>query len=349
MHRKYFFVILALTVFCFALILFFFGQKFSTTKPQENIRVDHSPFRTSISGVGIIEPKSGNIYIGIPFNRIVKEINVSVNDKVKKGDILFQLDHQDLTANLLVRQKEYEKALANLYRLEQLPRKEDIIIAQEGLKKAQLALNESKTQYEMANNLSNPRAISKEEHDKRFYRYQQKEAEVREKQAQYEKLKAGTPQAELKIAAYEVDRTKAAVEAIEAEIRRTYIESPIDGTVLQIKIHEGETPTSDPDKIAMILGNIDEMNLRVSVDQYNAFILNPNVPAIAYRQGDHFTQFPLEFIHVEPFMVHKKYLTNAVDEKVDTQVFEILYRIPKNDSHLFIGEQMDVFIDISRK
>ena len=349
MHRRYFFVILALTAFCFVLILYFFGQKFSSTEPQENIRVDHSPYRTSISGVGIIEPKSGNISVGIPFNRIVKEINVSVNDKIKKGDILFQLDHQDLTANLRVKQKEYEKAIANLHQLEELPRKEDLTIAQEALKKAEVALNESKTQFDMANNLSNPRAISKEEHNKRFYRYQQAEAELREKQAQYEKLKAGTPQSELKIAAYEVGRAKATVQAIESEIESTYIKSPIDGTVLQIKIHEGETPTSDPDKIAMILGNIDEMNLRVSVDQYNAFILDPNVPAIAYRQGDHYTQFPLEFIHIEPFMVHKKYLTNAADEKVDTQVFEILYRIPKNDSRLFIGEQMDVFIDISRK
>jgi len=349
MHRKYFFVILALTFFFLILILIIFGQKFSFTKPQENIRADHSPFRTSISGVGIIEPKSGNIYIGIPFNRIVKKINVSVNDKVKKGDILFQLDHQDLTAYLRIKQKEYEKTLANLHKLEELPRKEDLIIAQEALKKAQIALNESKVQYEMANNLSNPRAISKQEHDKRFYRYQQAEAELGEQEAKFEKLKAGTPQSELKIALHEVEQAKAAVEATDSKIQSTYIKSPIDGTLLQIKIHEGETPSSDPAKVAMILGDIDEINLRVSIDQYNASILDPNMPAIALRQGDHFTQFPLEFIHIEPFMVYKKYLTNSVDEKVDTQVFEVLYRIAKNDSRLFIGEQMDVFIDVGKK
>jgi HlyD family secretion protein len=348
MNRRYFFIVLALTLFFLILILIFFGQK-SSSKPQVNIqtdRFDRSPFQTSISGVGIIEPKSGNIYIGIPFNRIVKKINVSVNEKVKKGDFLFQLDHQDLVANLQVKKKEYKKTLAHLYKLEELPLKEDLVIAQEALKKAQVALNESKVQYEMVNNLSNPRAISKQEYDKRFYKYERAVVELREQEAQFEKIKAGTPQSELTIASYEVEQAKAAVRAIESEIQRTYIKAPIDGTVLQIKIHEGEMPNSDPEKIAMILGNIEEVYLRVSIDQYNAFILDPNVSAVAFRQGDHQTQFPLEFIHIEPFMVHKKYLTNAADEKVDTQVFEILYRIAKNDTRLFIGEQMDVYIDV---
>ena len=129
---------------------------------------------------------------------------------------------------------------------------------------------------------------------------------------------------------------------MEAEIERTYIKSPIDGTVLQIKIHEGET--SDPSKTAIILGNIDELNLRVSIDQFNEPRFHPDCPAVAFRQGDTTTEFPLKFIHIEPFMVPKKYLTNELHEKVDTQVFEILYRIEKNNSHLFIGEQMDVYI-----
>ena len=42
-------------------------------------------------------------------------------------------------------------------------------------------------------------------------------------------------------------------------------------------------------------------------------------------------------------------LTNDVDEQVDTQVLEILYRIAKADSHLLIGEQMDVFISTEKK
>lgn len=344
MNRKYFFIVLALTVLCLFLIVFFFKKK-PIQEPPEKVPIVHSPFPAYIKGVGIVEPKSGNIYIGIPFERIVKHVYVSVNDKVKKGDLIIQFDNQDLVANLQVKQSEHEKALANLHKLEAFPRKEDLIIAEEALKKAQIALNAAKTQHEMILNLPNPRALSKEEQDKRLYKLQTAEAEMREAQAQYEKIKSGTWEPDLKIAMYQVAQAQADVDAIKAEIERTSIKSPIDGTILQIKIHEGETPTSDMSKTAIIVGNTDEYYLRVSVDQFNVSNLTPNAPAAAFRQGNRSTEFLLEFLHFEPFMIPKRYLTNSVDEKIDTQIFEILYRIVKKDSGLFIGEKMDVFID----
>ena len=175
-----------------------------------------------------------------------------------------------------------------------------------------------------------------------IYKYQQAEAEYLAAQAQFEKVKAGAWPPDIKIAQDEVEQAKADVEATEAELERTYVKSPIDGTVLQIKIHEGET--SDPSKTAIILGNINEFNLRVGIDQFNESRFHPDCPAVAFKQGDLKSEFPLKFIHAEPFMVPKKYLTNEIHERVDTQIFEILYRIKSNDSHLFIGEQMDVYI-----
>ena len=98
-----------------------------------------------------MEPVSGNIIISSPFNRIVEKINVSVNDQVKKGSILFQLYNQDLRANLKIKQKKYEESLSNLYKLEALPREEDLTIAQETLNKAQALFNEAIVEYCMAN------------------------------------------------------------------------------------------------------------------------------------------------------------------------------------------------------
>lgn len=348
MNRKYFHIISTLTALCFILILIFFlDQKTATTEKPLEVKMERPQFATYISGVGVVEPESGNVNISTQFNRIIKKISVFVNQKVKKGEVLFQLDNQDLLANLKIKQREYEKIEANFHKLEALPRKEDLAIAEESLNRSQAALNESKEQYDMITNLPNPRAISREEQNKRLSHYQQAEAEFKKAQAQLEKVRSGTWEPELKIAHHGVEQAKADVEAIETEIERTSIKSPIDGTVLQIKIHEGEL--SDPGKTAIILGTIDQLNLRVSIDQYKVSMLRPNSPAVAFRQGDRSTEFPLKFIHVEPFMVPKKYVTNEIGEKVDTQVFEILYRIEKNHSHLFIGEQMDVYIDVEKK
>ncbi len=348
MHRKYFFTILFLVLCSFFLIAMFFIFK-PVAGTNQDVQFKQSPYHNFISGTGSVEPKSGNIYVGVPFNRIVKKIYVSVNERVKKGDLLFQLDNQDLMANLRIKQEEYESALASLHKLQALPRKEDLSVSKALLKKGQISFDEAKAQYDMVLNLPTPGAISKEERDRRLYGFQAAEAALKEAEAEFAKTASGTWDLELKIAETQVALAKANVEAMEAEIDRTSIKSPIDGSVLQIAIREGETPGSDPSSTVMILGNIDQLYLRVSVDQFDISLIHPDAGAVAYRQGTQSVEYPLEFIHVEPFMAAKKYVTNAVAEKIDTQVLEIMYRIAKNDPPLFIGEQMDVFIDAKEK
>ena len=348
MSRKYFNTIIILVFVCFfIMVIYFIGQH-----PEEEksfIQPEHSPFKNYIIGTGIVEPKSGNISLGIPYDRIIGDVKVSVNDPVKKGEVLFELEHLDLLANLKVKKGEYEKTLANFHRLQGFPRKEDLMAAEGALKKAQTILDESQAQYQRVLNLPNPQALSQEEHDKRLYRYQQAKADLTEAQAHFEKIRSGTWLPELEVAFQEMRQSEAGVEAVEAEIQRMYIKSPIDGKVLQIKIHKGETARSGSSEALIIIGNIDELYLRVSIDQLNAPLFQPEAPAVAFRMGDHSIDYPLEFIHSEPLLTSKRYLTNAISEKVDSQVLEVLYRITKKDSHLFIGEQMDVFIAIEKK
>ena len=54
---------------------------------------------------------------------------------------------------------------------------------------------------------------------------------------------------------------------------------------------------------------------------------------------------PQEFVRVEPFLVAKEDITNEINEKVDTQIFQIIYKIKKKDPHIFAGARMDVFIE----
>ncbi len=337
MHRKYAYIIFGLTLLsCFLIFAFFIGNR--TEQAAQNVQVVSPPFHNYISGTGIVEPASKNIAISSPFNRTVEKINVSVNNKVKKGEVLFELYNQDYKANFIGKQKKYEESLSNFYKLQTIPRKEDLILAQQMLKRARAAFNEARIEYWMAIR----RARSVQEKRLSYYKYQQAEADFIEAQVQFDKVQSGTWMPELKMAQAAMEQAFADMKAVEADLAQTYIKSPIDGTVLQINIQEGET--LDPSKTAIMLGDIDALNLRVSIDQFNALRFQPNSPAVAYKQGDSTAEFPLKYLYLEPVMVPKKYLTNSVNERVDTQTFEVLYRIEKTDSHLFIGEQMDVFI-----
>jgi len=351
MNRNYFLFIIFAALVCLFLIFFSLWKEIdSPLSKGPPIEPPIAPFQSYISGVGIVEASSENIYIGTPVNRIVDKVLVKVGEKVKKDQILFKLEDQDLTANLAAQEAAYHSSLAKLEKLKAFPRPEDLADATAALNSTKIEWELAKNQHEMVQGLSDPRAISQEEKNRRFSNYQQSEAKWQQAQANWEKVKAGTWKPDLKIAQLEVLEAKANLNRIKAEIQRTIIESPIDGTVLQVKIHEGEFPPADTLRTPMmILGNIDEIYLRVSINQLDIPTFRPEAKAVAYLQEDGHLEYPLEFVRVEPFLVNKQNLTNEITEKVDTKVLQIIYRIIKNDSNLFVGQQLDVFIETKRK
>lgn len=347
MNRNYFYAVIAITLCSLLLIIFSFWKDQEPSTIREHIiPPPRSPFQAYISGVGVVEPVSGNIMIGTPVNGIVERVFVTVGEKVKKGDMLFQIESRDLKADLRVKQIAYRSALAKLQKLEALPHPDDLISAEAMLKNTQTEYAQAQAQNEMVQNLPDPRAISQEEKDRRKFRLQQAQEKLNEAQAKYEKVKSGSWKPDLEIARYEVMHAKANVSSIETDIQRTMIRSPIDGTVLQIKIHEGEFSSSGSSRLPiMIIGDTSELDLRVSINQLEVANFNSNAPAVAFLQGDSSLEFPLEFVRVEPLLVAKKDVTNDINEKVDTRIFQIIYKIKKFDSHLFVGARMDVFIE----
>jgi HlyD family secretion protein len=56
----------------------------------------------------------------------------------------------------------------------------------------------------------------------------------------------------------------------------------------------------------------------------------------------------LKFVRFEPFIVPKRSLTGDSTERVDTRVLQVIYRVERDDAMLFVGQQLDVFIDAAR-
>lgn len=348
MNRHYFFWIV-LTAICGLLLTFY--TMWENVKPPliPTHKSQHpealAPFKSYISAPGIVEASSENISIGTSLNRIVERVDVKVGENIKKGKILFQLDNQDLKADLQSREVAYEIAIANLKKLESLPRKEDLEVAQGALKKAEIAFNQAKSQFEMVKGLEASRALSLQEINRRRYAFEESEAHFQEAQANYNKIKAGTWKPDIQIAYLEAQQAKTSIDRIQAEIQQTIVRSPIDGKVLQIRIHEGEYPTMAQLKgPLMIIGDTDEKFVKVSINQFDAPYFRSDAPAVAYLRGATRVEYELEFVRLEPFLISKQNLTNEITEKVDTRVLQVVYRIKKSSESIFVGQQMDVFI-----
>ena len=348
MNRHYFLWIVLAALACLALTVI---SMWETVQPSESsqrqIPIPHPlvPFTSYLSAVGVVEASSDNIAIGTPVNRIVEKVLVEAGAKVNKGDILFQLEDQDLKADLNSKLVAYQISLAKLQKLESLPRPEDLAFGEAALKKADVELNEARVQFEMVKGLENSKALSLQEINRRKFNFEQAEALQQQAQSSLTKIKEGTWKPDLEIAHLETLQAKSNIERMESEIQRTVIRSPIDGIVLQVKVHEGELPSAVNAKGAlMIVGDTDELYLKVSINQFEAPYFIPDAPAVAFLRGNGKVKFDLKFIRLEPYLVNKQNLTNEITEKVDTRVLQVIYQINRENQNIFVGQQMDVFI-----
>jgi hypothetical protein len=99
----------------------------------------------------------------------------------------------------------------------------------------------------------------------------------------------------------------------------------------------------------IVMGKIEPLHVRADIDEFDAQRFKPGMKAVAIPKGATDTRIPLEFVRVDPFVIPKRSLTNAQHELVDTRVLEIIYKVMDSAVNLYVGQQVDVFIDSASK
>jgi RND family efflux transporter MFP subunit len=267
-----------------------------------------SSFAHTVAAVGLIEASTENIAIGSHLSGVVEAVFVTVGDAVSAGEALFKLDDRHLRAQLVEAQAGEQAAEARVA----------VAVA---------ALNDATRQLGFVEGLMESGAVSAEEVARRLAAVQIARAKVREANA-------------------EVRAAAARIERIHTDLQRSVVTAPTDGQVLQVKLRPGEFvaagPTAGP---MMLLGQSTPLHLRVDVDEHEAWRVHPDARAVAHVRGNAQLRTPLAFVRFEPFVVPKRSLTGDATERVDTRVLQVIYRIERDDLRLFVGQQMDVFID----
>lgn len=152
-----------------------------------------------------------------------------------------------------------------------------------------------------------------------------------------------TKQNDVHVAEAQLDFSIAQLGQTQLLIERLTVRSPKDGIILQNNIRVGEFVSTN--MTAMVLGNIDHLQVRADIDEQNAPQFRPDSPATAFPKNNTTLAIPLKFDRIEPYVIPKRSLTGASDERVDTRVLQVLYtfQIP-DDFRIYVGQQVDVFI-----
>ncbi|MFZ2171858.1 MAG: HlyD family efflux transporter periplasmic adaptor subunit [Methylococcaceae bacterium] len=267
-----------------------------------------APFKVFIAGAGIVEAQSRNIDIGTPLPEIVKTVAVKVGVKVRAGAPLFYLDDRDTRAVLAIKLADLVKAKA------------DVTVAK-------ATFTDAKSLSDLAEAVKDRRAISTEEL-------------LRRRNAML------IAKARLESAQALVKQAEASVADTETTLSRLVVCAPIAGEVLQVNIRPGEFAQAGfLNTPLLVLGNLDQLHVRVDIDENDAWRFNKKSKAVAFLRGNRSFKVDLRLAYVEPYIVPKKSLTGDSNERVDTRVLQALYRFDRKQLPIYVGQQMDVFIE----
>jgi multidrug efflux pump subunit AcrA (membrane-fusion protein) len=305
--KKLILPLIALTALSFGIVSVVRSQpRRVTTNPPSP--PPQSSFQHTVAAVGLVESSTENIAVGSPLSDVASEVFATVGMPVKAGDPLFKLDDRQRRADLEGRRAELQ-------------------VAESQVKVNAALLGDVARQLMFAESLTDKTAISAEELTRR-------------------RSAVETAQARLEAAKAQVASARAQIKMIEVQIERSTVRAPVDGEVLQVKIHPGEfAPAGITTTPLVVLGRLKPLYLRVDVDEHEAWRVRPDARATAAVRGNADLKTPLRFVRFEPFVIPKKSLTGDSTERVDTRVLQVIYCVDSEGLGLFVGQQMDVFID----
>ena len=270
-----------------------------------------SDFSSTVAAVGLVEASTENISVGTPLAGVVAKVFVTAGQQVEAGDALFQLDTRHLRADREVRRQ----ALA---------------VARARVAVAEAQLEDLRKQLAFVEQVEDTRAVSAEEISRRGSAVATAGAALAETRAQ-------------------AAAAEAQVAAVETELERSTVRAPLGGEILQLKLRVGEfAPASVTTSPLVLLGDSKPLHVRVDVDEHEAWrVRAPRPRRSGTLRGDCLAKTPLGFVRFEPFVVPKRSLTGDSSERVDTRVLQVIYRVESSALPLFVGQQLDVFIDAS--
>jgi len=267
-------------------------------------------YAMTVAATGLIEASRENVKLAAPKAGVVTRVWVGVGDTVKAGAPLFQLDDREARARMA-------NVEAQLLATE----------SQRGVE--QNALADWTDQLARMERLERDQVATVDELKRRQFARSGSQARLAALEAQINAMKA-----------------QLALSRTEVEILT--VKAPRDGRLLQVNLREGEfAPGAALAEPLMLLGDVDKLQVRAEVDEQNALLVRPEAAAEASLKGHAKLRMKLRFVRIEPFVVPKRSLTGDSLERVDTRVLQVIYEFDRPEFPVYVGQQVDVFIERS--
>jgi macrolide-specific efflux system membrane fusion protein len=184
------------------------------------------------------------VKVGSRITGKVERLYASIGDRVKKGDVIVQLDQEDLRARVAKAKADLDLAGANLALIRSGSRKEEIREAEEKIEQARSTLDLSKKILDREKGLLAKGYTTQETVDKAEKEYEVSLSQYKAAQESIQLVKEKYTKEEIDAAVARVDQAKASLRDAEVQLSYGTIKAPISGTIASVTTQQGETVTA---------------------------------------------------------------------------------------------------------
>jgi HlyD family secretion protein len=262
----------ALAVFLSAIVGFTVYQSHKNLVTVQTGKAQRQDLSSVVSASGEIKPKT---YVNIganAFGKIVK-LYVKEGDRVKKGQLLAQLENVQSGADVAATRASLEAAQT------------DAVAADAGLKTAMADLNRAKADaertrldWERAQGLFKEALIAKAEYDTRKAAWESAEAGLAQAEARIAQSKAQSDSA-----GQHISQNRATLTHASDVLQKTTYRAPFDGMITNLPVREGETVVigiqNSPGSTLMTIADMSVITAEVKVDETDIVNVNMGQPA----------------------------------------------------------------------
>lgn len=311
------------------------------TSPAPNLAVLDSEV---LAAPGRVEAASEEVRVSSELSGRLKAVNVEEGDRVRRGQVLAEIQNDDYHARVREAEAELAEREAELRRTVNGARTQERSEAAAAMQAAEAVLNNAEREAERRRGLADRSMISREEAD-RFERARQvAQAQYEEAAQHFSLVDADAREEDRARSEAAVATAKARLAEARAYLGKTYIRAPIGGVILRKPRHTGESVSTQFDSPVVTMADDSVLRVRLEVDEADVSKLKVGERAYltAEAYGDH--KFWGTVIRVGGILGRKSIRTDEPSEHVDTKILETLVELD-GGQRLPLELRVDAFVE----
>lgn len=303
----------------------------------------HSP--GLIAGPGRVEPYSEDIKIGSELSGRLKSVFVEEGDTIHRGQVLAELENADYRAQVESARARVAAKEAAQRKVINGARRQERDEAWSSVDEARAVTENAQSELHRRQQLFAAGVVSREELERYAREADVAQAKYRAAVEQHSLVDDHAREEDRSLAEADLQLAKSQLEEAQARYEKTFIRSPIDGSVLRKHHRSGESVSNSstvPDPI-LTIGDRKALRVRVDVDETD--VSKVQVGQKAYVTADAFgkQKFWGRVVRVGQQLGPKNVRTDEPTERVDTKILETLVELDPS-TQLPDGLRVDAFI-----